>query len=223
MGPNSAGKSTVLKLISRELVPHRGEITLQNRALDTWKLQDLARVLTVVSSEDYFVFPFTVEQIVLMGRIPHLHRGQREGAKDIQIAEQAMQATDILPLRARSVHQLSSGERQRVLLARALAQEPDILVLDEPTVHLDLGHAWNFFRLLRRLHAERNLTVICALHDVPLAEAFCSRVVMLNEGRLYKEGTPSDVLNERTLHEVFGFAPLSSSILNSYNPERKFS
>jgi iron complex transport system ATP-binding protein len=207
MGPNSAGKSTLLKLVARELQPSRGHIELQGKPLSAWSLQDLARVMTVVSSEEHFVFPFTVEQIVLMGRIPHLRRGQRESAKDILIVEEAMQATDVIALRDRSVHQLSSGERQRVLLARALAQDPQVLLLDEPTVHLDIGHAWSFFQLLRRLHAQRNLTVICALHDLSLATTFCSRLWMLNRGRLHTQGAPSEVLKESTLLEVFGVAP----------------
>jgi iron complex transport system ATP-binding protein len=204
LGPNSSGKSTLLKLMGRELKPSVGQIQLGEKHLQDWALQDLARAVTVVSSEEHFTFPFTVEQIVLMGRIPYIKRGRKESAEDRDAVDAAMQATDVIALRQRSIHELSSGERQRVLLARALAQEPQVLLLDEPTVHLDIGHAWGFFELLQRLHARRDLTVICALHDLALAATFCSRLVMMRQGQLHSQGSPQEILNEDTLREVFG-------------------
>jgi iron complex transport system ATP-binding protein len=204
LGPNSAGKSTLLKLMGRELAPSVGQVQLGERPLSAWPLRDLARTLAVVSSEEHFSFPFTVEQIVLMGRLPYIPRGRRETPRDIAAAEAAMQATDVAGLRRRSIHELSSGERQRVLLARALAQEPQVLLLDEPTVHLDIGHAWGFFELLQRLRAEKNLTLVCALHDLALAATFCTRLVMLRQGRLHAQGAPQEILKEETLRDVFG-------------------
>lgn len=204
MGPNSAGKSTLLKLMSRELTPSCGLVELLGKPLHAWPLQPLAQTVTVVSSEETFVFPFTVQQIVLMGRTPYVPRGRRETPHDQAIVENAMQATDVIHLKDRPIHELSSGERQRVLLARALAQEPQVLLLDEPTVHLDIGHAWTFFELLQRLHDQRKLTVVCALHDLTLAGTFCARLLMLHRGRIHTQGSPQDVLNEETLREVFG-------------------
>jgi iron complex transport system ATP-binding protein len=204
MGPNSSGKSTLLKLMGRDLRPAQGELALRGTPLGAWPLQDLARAVTVVSSEEYFSFPFTVEQLVLMGRLPYLPRGRRETAQDHAVAGAAMKATDVASLHDRSIHTLSSGERQRVLLARALAQEPQVLLLDEPTVHLDIGHAWKFFELLKRLHEEKHLTVVCALHDLTLAATFCGRLLMLHGGRIHSLGAPREVLKEETLRQVFG-------------------
>jgi iron complex transport system ATP-binding protein len=224
MGPNSSGKSTLLKLIGRELTPATGQVELAERPLSEWTLGELARTVTVVNAEEGFVFPFTVEQIVLMGRTPYLARGQREGAQDHAIADEAMRATDVYSLRERSIHALSSGERQRVVLARALAQEPKLLLLDEPTVHLDIGHAWEFCELLNRLHREKQITIVCALHDLALARAFCGRVLMMRAGRVHAFGPADQVLSEPILADVFGRSAAAGWLKNlSANPphERK--
>jgi iron complex transport system ATP-binding protein len=214
LGPNSVGKSTLLRLMSRELEPQTGVIQLQDRRLGDWSLNDLARTVTVVSSDEHFTFPFTVDQIVRMGRIPHLPRGRCETEHDLHVIRESMEATDVWTLRDRAIHQLSSGERQRVLLARALAQEPRLLILDEPTVHLDIGHAWTFFERLKRWHREKRLTLVCSLHDLTLAATFCSRLILMRQGRIYSQGQPADVLTERRMQDVFGVAvPIALSSL----------
>lgn len=215
MGPNSSGKSTLLRVMGGELQASKGSVELMGKRLSAWSLSDLARILTVVSSEEFFSFPFTVEQVVGMGRIPYIPRGSRETPQDQAIIETSMQATDVFDLRARAIHQLSSGERQRVLLARALAQEPQVLLLDEPTAHLDMGHAWKFFQLLRDFHQDKKLTVVCALHDLELAKRFCSRVAMMQKGQLYQVGDPADVLQEQTIHDVFGISRKESFMKKS--------
>jgi iron complex transport system ATP-binding protein len=204
LGPNSSGKSTLLRLMSGLRRPGSGLLQVMDKPIDRWLLRDLARTLAVVGSEQYFVFPFSVEEIVLMGRLPHLSNWGVESAADRVVAAEAMRATDVWSLRDRPVQKLSSGERQRVLLARALAQEPRILLLDEPTAHLDIGHEWSLMNLLLRLHREKKITVVCVLHDLALAQRFCSRVVMLQDGAIRAQGAPADVLTHALIQTVFG-------------------
>lgn len=204
IGPNSSGKSTLLRVLAGVRCPQQGSANLQNRALNAWPLLDLARQLTVVASEHFFAFPFTVEQVVLMGRTPFLRRAQWESAADRELAKIAMREADVWNLRDRAVHHLSSGERQRVLLARALAQEPRILLLDEPAAHLDISHQWQLFQLLQKLHQERNLTVVCAMHDLTMAARYCQRLIVLREGQIVADGAPRDVLVPQIFESVFG-------------------
>ena len=204
VGPNSCGKTTLLRCISRELVPSAGSVSLDGRALTDWPLKTLARAMAVVASEESFVFPFTVEQIVLMGRLPHQARWQRLSARDKAMSEEAMRETDTLALRERSVQELSSGERQRVLLARALAQEPQVLLLDEPTAHLDVGHEWAFLDLLEKLRRGKGLTLLCAIHNLALAARYADRLVLMRAGTVLADGRAVDVLTPPHLRASFG-------------------
>ncbi len=203
IGPNSSGKSTLLKLLSGVISPSAGTLTLLERPFTQWPIPERAKNIAVVSSEDYFVFPYTVEHIVLMGRTPYTSWSWSESPSDRAIAQSVMKRTDLLHLKDRSIHELSSGERQRVLLARALAQQPKVLLLDEPTAHLDIGHEWSLFQLLADLHREQSLTIICAVHDLTLASAFCKRLVCLQQGQLQAVGTPEEVLTPTVLSRVF--------------------
>jgi iron complex transport system ATP-binding protein len=204
IGPNSSGKSTLLRLLSGWRRPHFGEIILDGRPIQQWPLLDRARVIAVVASEEHFTFPFSVEQIVLMGRIPYQGRWRIAAPRDREIARQAMEATDVEPLRRRSLLELSSGERQRVMLARALAQEPRVLLLDEPTAHLDIGHQRSFFDLLRDFRQHGPLTVVCALHDLALAGSYADRLLLLRAGELIAQGSPRAVLTKRYIEWAFG-------------------
>jgi len=215
IGPNSSGKSTMLKVMSGVLRPQAGQAALLGRPVESWPLMELARTLTVVPSDDYFAFPFTVEQIVLMGRTPYVPRGRRETALDVEIAHQAMRETDVWPLRERVIHELSSGERQRVLLARALAQEPKVLLLDEPTVHLDVGHELRLFEKLKKLHKTKDLTVVAALHDLVLAREYCDRLILLYQGKIHTAGVPERVLTDEHLETVYGVPHHLISILTT--------
>lgn len=204
IGPNSAGKSTLLRTLAGSRTPQAGKVLFDGRPMTQWSLRDLARMLTLVASEHYFAFPFTVEQVVLMGRTPYVGRARWESAQDRRVAEDAMHQADVYALRTRPVHQLSSGERQRVLLARAFAQETRVLLLDEPAAHLDLGHQWDLFETLRREHQRRKLTVVCALHDLNLAARYCDRLLVLKKGEIVAQGTPREILTTDLIRDVFG-------------------
>jgi iron complex transport system ATP-binding protein len=148
-------------------------------------------------------FPFTVQEIVLTGRAPHLGKLRFEGEKDFRIAEQAMKATDTLLLMNRNMNALSGGERQRVLIARALAQEPQIMLLDEPTALLDIRHQMDFFDLIKKLNKDQALTVIAVTHDINLASNYCDRIILLKSGHVYRMGPPHDVIMESHIRDVY--------------------
>jgi len=198
------GYPLVLRLLTRVLVPHRGEVRLDGRPLGTLRPWELAREVAVVPQEAPRPFPFTVEQLVLMGRFPHAPRRFFEGAADAAAARAAMIATETLPLAALPFEQLSGGERQRALLARALAQEPRLLGLDEPTAHLDLRYQAETAALLRRLNREHGMTIVLVSHDLNLAAELCDRLLLLRAGEIARVGVPGDVLEQALLEDVFG-------------------
>jgi iron complex transport system ATP-binding protein len=204
IGPNSAGKTSLLRLLTRVLRPQRGEIRLDGRAIDALPSWEIARAVAVVPQEAPRPFPFTVEQLVLMGRYPHAPRRFFEDAADAAAARTAMLATETLSLAALPLEQLSGGERQRALLARALAQEPQLLVLDEPTAHLDLRYQAETAALLRRLNRERGITILLVSHDLNLAGELCDRLLLLRAGEIARVGPPIDVLEQALLEDVFG-------------------
>ncbi len=204
LGPNGSGKSTLLNLIDGIRLPSEGEIRLKGIDPGTMKRKDLARMVAVVPQEASWVFPLTVEEVVLMGRSPHMDRFAFESERDFAVARSAMRATDLLPFSARLMETLSGGERQRVWIARALAQEPEIILLDEPTSSLDLAHLIGTFDLFRALSANGGLTVVAVTHDINLASLYCDRIALLEEGRLHALGRPGEVITEENIREVFG-------------------
>jgi iron complex transport system ATP-binding protein len=208
VGQNSSGKSTLLKTISGVLPVQSGATYLLGKKQSDWELRARAQRVAMVSSEEYFAFPFTVREVVAMGRTPFTNWFGRERAEDREAIQAAMDSADVSRLAERVVSELSSGERQRVLLARALAQEPQILLLDEPTAHLDVGHEWDLFDLLARLHRERSLTVICALHDLTLAARYAGRAILMGQGRVIADGKPEQVFTAAALSAAFQ-TPLS--------------
>lgn len=204
IGPNSAGKTSLMRLLTRVLRPERGEIRLDGRPIDALSGWELARAVAVVPQEAPRPFPFTVEQLVLMGRYPHAPHRFFEDAADVAAARAAMLATETLPLAALPLEQLSGGERQRAMLARALAQEPRLLVLDEPTAHLDLRYQAETAALLRRLNRERGMTILLVSHDLNLASELCDRLLLLRAGEIARVGAPVEVLEQALLEDVFG-------------------
>jgi iron complex transport system ATP-binding protein len=203
-GPNGSGKSTLLRAMSRVLRPRLGRALLDGRDLYALPARESARAIGVVPQDTPLEFEFTCEEVVLMGRSPHLGRFRGEGERDLSVAREAMERTATWDLRARSILDLSGGERQRVLLARAFAQEPRVLLLDEPTAHLDVAYQVQLLRLVRALRDEKKTSVVATLHDLNLAAAYADRIVLLSKGVVTAAGAPQEVLVEKTLQEVFG-------------------
>ena len=204
IGPNASGKTTLLKSISKILKPHTGVVLLNERDVYTLKSTEMAKNLAVVPQESVISFAFTTLEIVLMGRTPHLNRFEVEGTKDLIIAKKAMQLTNSWHLRERPIDTLSGGEKQRVIIARALAQEPKVLLLDEPTGHLDINHQIEILDLIKRLNKEEEMIVIAVFHDLNIASQYCQRLILLNKGRIFAAGRASDVLTRENIEKVYG-------------------
>ena len=203
LGPNGSGKTTLLKIFSAVL-KGRGDVKVNDRSIETYGKRELSRLFAMVPQESQILFPYTVAEIVLMGRASYHSPLALEGKQDLEVARASMELTDSLSFSDRYLHELSGGEKQRVIIARALAQEPQILLLDEPSAFLDLKHQVQVFELMRRLNREHRLTIVAALHDLNLAALFFPRLVMLRDGKVYRDGLPKEVLTEKTIEEVYG-------------------
>jgi iron complex transport system ATP-binding protein len=203
IGPNGSGKSTLLRLLSGVVPSWSGHVRVEGRPLESYTPRELSRRVAVVPQETHIEFPFTVMEVVLLGRTPHLSALAFESGHDLAVAQRAMERTDVAHLAARRITELSGGERQRVILARALAQEPSILVLDEPSAFLDIRHQVEIYDLLRDLQGE-GMTVVTVLHDLNLAGLYCDRLVLLADGAVAHAGPPADVLRYQTLTQVYG-------------------
>jgi iron complex transport system ATP-binding protein len=204
LGPNGSGKSTLLRIMNGLLKPQEGEVCVRGRSLAGLKRNMIAREIAMLAQEQHFRFDFTTLEVVLMGRFPHLRRLQFEGEKDLEIAGKALEATDTIMLAHRSIHSLSGGEKQRVLIARALAQEPRVMLFDEPTSFLDLKHKRDIFRLVSSLNRERGLSVVLVSHDIDLAAQHCHRIVLLKDGGIHRSGRPDEVMTASNLESVYG-------------------
>jgi iron complex transport system ATP-binding protein len=205
LGPNGSGKTTLLRVISGVLPPRAGAVLLEGRPVGEIARRDLARRMAVVPQETRATFDFTVLEMVLMGRYPHLGPFELEGAADVEIARRALSATGTAGLEGRPFATLSGGEKQRVVIAGALAQASDMLLLDEPTTALDLRYQFEILAVLKRLNAERGTTLMVSTHDLNLAAALCQRVVMVKDGRILASGPTDQTLtadNIRALYDV---------------------
>lgn len=203
VGPNGSGKSTLLRLLDRILLPLSGEILLFDRPLTAYSRSDIARHIGFVPQDGGIQFPFSVMEVVMMGRAPHARGVAFESRHDRDIAMHMMELMDIARLADHPVTALSGGERQRTFIARALAQQPKVLLLDEPNAHLDIAHQIEVFRILRKLNRTSGLTVVSVSHDLNLAAAYSDRVAMLVCGTLAALGVPAEVLTEQRINEVF--------------------
>jgi iron complex transport system ATP-binding protein len=204
LGPNGSGKSTLLRVLSGVLKPTRGEVWLEGQPLSRLRAKEVARRLAFVPQREEVAFGFSAWEVVLLGRAPYIGWWGKERAEDVQAAQRAMERTHCAPLSERAFSSLSGGERQRVVLARGLAQETSVLLLDEPLTHLDVAHQVGTLSLLRQLNREEGLTVLAALHDINLASEFCDRLLVLRQGQLVAEGSPSEVITPSLLARVFG-------------------
>ncbi len=203
IGPNGSGKSTLLRLMGGFLRPQRGQVLIEGRDLSAVRGGELARRVAAVAQEPVIDFPFTVAEVVLMGRAPHLGGALFESDADLAAARAAMRRTGVLPLADRPIHELSGGERQRVILARALAQDCPLLLLDEPTTFLDIRHQADMYDLLGGLRREGR-TVVAALHDLNLASIYFPRLALMSAGRLLAVGPPEEVLTAAHLVVAYG-------------------
>jgi iron complex transport system ATP-binding protein len=205
LGPNGSGKSTLCLCLAGMLDRKSlsGEITISDQDLGSFTPEELALKMAVVFQDNLFSFDFTAYEIVLMGRSPYLRPLQPEGPEDHLIAEKAMRDCDCFELKDRPIKSLSGGERQRVVLARALAQTTSVLLLDEPTNHLDLKHQKQILLLVQELAVTKGVLSVVVLHDLNLAGQFCDHLLLLDQGRLVKQGTPEEVLTPENLNPVY--------------------
>lgn len=203
IGPNGSGKSTLLRILAGLLRPSSGQLLIAGKPLERHTRKELARIISYVPQNTAVDFDFRVRDVVLMGRFPHESFFGSTQAVDHVIAQKAMQKTGTLHLADRLVTQLSGGQRQMVLIAKALAQELELLLLDEPISALDIRYQLQVLHFMRDL-AQQGVAVIAALHDLGLAARFCDRLILLHEGQLIRSGTPDEVLTSSTLRTAYG-------------------
>lgn len=201
IGPNGSGKSTLLKCIYRVLKPTQGTVWLDDQMLEQMKPKQSAKKMAVVAQHNYYNFEFSVQDVVLMGRSPHKKNMERDNAKDYRIVKEALEKVNMEAFADRSFATLSGGEQQRIILARALAQQTECLILDEPTNHLDIKYQLQLMDIVKGL----NLTVVSAIHDLNIAAMYCDKIYVMKEGSIIAYGTPGEVLTEafiKTVYEV---------------------
>jgi iron complex transport system ATP-binding protein len=203
IGPNGCGKTTLLKLLAGVLIPDTGFVALDGRDLASMSRPSVARRIAVVPQETHPAFEYSVMEMALMGRHPHLGPFQLEGPDDLAIAFEALTATSTAQLAERSYLTLSGGEKQRVVIASALTQTPEVLLLDEPTASLDLGYQLEIGLLLQRLNQERSATMVMATHDLNLAASLCDTLVLMRDGRVLASGSTRDVLTSAMVRQLY--------------------
>jgi len=213
IGPNGCGKTTLLKLASGVLSPIRGEVWLGGVSLKKLSRKKVAQHVAVVPQYFNIPFAFTVDEVVLLGRTPFVSAISGETRRDHEMSAMALGLAGINHLRNRYFNDLSGGERQKVILAMALAQEPKLLLLDEPTTHLDISHQVEMLELVKSLNREQGVTIIAAMHDLNLASLFFDRLILLKEGIIVADGSPQEVLTESSIQDVF-----SASVRVSQHP-----
>lgn len=200
IGPNGSGKSTMLKSIYRVLKPSAGEIIIAGEDVLKTSMRESALETAVVAQHNYYNFDFSVMDVVMMGRAPHKQAMEMDNEEDREIARDALSKIGMLDKADRDFYTLSGGEQQRVILARALAQQTPFLILDEPTNHLDIKYQLQLMDTIKDL----DLTVLCALHDLNIAGAYCNKLVMMKDGRVRAIGTPEEILTPELIEEVYG-------------------
>ncbi len=204
LGPNGCGKTTMLKNLNRNLSPHRGCVLLDGTDLEEMHKRDIARRIASVPQSNEIRFAFTVREMVEMGRMPFQEAFRGSTSEDERIVDEAMRLTSITDMSERLINTMSGGERQRVIIARAIAQSPEIILMDEPTLHLDINMQFEVLDLVSSLAREKGLTVIIVSHDLPMVARYCDRMILIHGRTVYAEGTPEDVLTPENMRTVFG-------------------
>lgn len=202
IGPNGAGKSTLLKVISGYFKLSSGEIFAEGKNIINLSPQEIAKIISFVPPEENFVFSFSVQEIIAMGRTPYLKRFHSATSKDIEIISKTIKEMELEHFRERTFFSLSSGEKQKVILARAIVQQTPIILLDEPTSHLDIKHQVEFFTLLKKLKKEGK-TIILVSQDINLAATYCDKLVLMKEGTVYACGLTEEIIDEKNLSKVY--------------------
>lgn len=203
IGPNGAGKTTLLRVLGGDLPFSTGRLLIHGKDIRSFRRRELAQIVGFVPQTLDIPVAFTVGEFVAMGRTPYVAGWSRLSGDDDVAIQKAMEMTDILGLENRLVDELSAGEKQRAVVALALAQDPQVLLLDEPTAHLDIQHAWNLMALIVKLNREHGVTVILSSHDLNLAAEFCSHLLLMEKGRMVAHGTPHEVLDAERLSRVY--------------------
>ena len=203
IGPNGSGKSTILKCISGYIRPHQGEVIVQNRNINDYSAKEIAKEMSLIQQHFALDYDFTVMQVVLMGRNPHIKRLQSESEADYDIANDALKKAGIYHLKSRSITSLSGGEWQRMILARALCQQSDIMLLDEPITGLDIKHKVNLMSVITKLSKGNKISAVFVLHDLNLANHYSDRIILLKQGRVYKSGVPNEIMTKENLESVY--------------------
>lgn len=203
IGPNGAGKSTLLKTVSRSIHPKKGDVLFEGKDIFKLPRKEFARSIAFVGQETAITFAFTALEIVMMGRFPYLRAFQGESEKDLSAVRRALKITDCENFFEREINQLSAGERQRIFIAKALAQEPRVILLDEPTSHLDISHQIQIMDILKDLSEKDGICVVSVFHDLNLASEYCDRLLLINDGRMGAQGRPEEVLKYEILEDVY--------------------
>ncbi len=203
VGPNGAGKSTLLRVLNRILGIWEGKLTFKGKNLEEYSIKELAKEIAFLPQNIETPFSYTVEEFILLGRYPYFDYFGRYNSQDKKILEEIMNLTDILSLKDKKINHLSGGEKQRVFLAQTLIQEPKLLLLDEPVAHLDIKHQIEILDLIKRENQEKGITTIVVLHDLNLASEYCERIILVSEGKIYKIGTPEEIITYQNLEEVY--------------------
>jgi iron complex transport system ATP-binding protein len=204
IGPNGSGKSTLLKIMGGVLKADSGSILFKNSSVSKINKKLFAQSVSWVPQEHPMVFPFKVSEIIMMGRHPYLSAFSFESKEDYDITRRAMETTMTSQFADRYFNEISGGEKQRVMIASALAQNPEMMLLDEPTSALDLKYQIQILNILKNLNANHDMTLVIAMHDLNLASQFCNRLILLNEGKIVRDGTPEQVLEKNILEQVYG-------------------
>ncbi len=208
IGPNGSGKTTLVRLLSGEEKPDQGTIYFRDRPLSTFTIRELAQQIAVLPQGGLPPLPFTVQDVVMMGRYPHQKRWLPPTKEDWRIVSEVLEELQLTKYKDRPLDQLSGGERQRVAMAKVMAQKPKLLILDEPTTYLDIGYQVAILDIIQLWQQKQTLSVLIVLHDLNLAAQYCDRLIIMKNGKIIKNGSPTEVLQPVILKDVYGIEPL---------------